>query len=131
MKRPLVLLADDFVDALEMYAEYLRFHDFGVVTAADGRAAVAAAFEHEPDIILLDVRMPVMTGVEALLVLKADPRFRHVPIVALTAQALPEERDRALRAGFDAFMSKPLLPDQLIRQLTKMLGDSAAASGGT
>lgn len=131
LRRPLVLLADDFADACEMYAEYLRFHDFGVITAADGETAVAAAFEHQPDIILLDVRMPGMTGIEALRVLRADPRFRDVPIAALTAQALPEERAQALSAGFDAFISKPLLPDQLIKQLVKMLSDSASARSAT
>lgn len=125
MKRPLVLLADDFVDASTMYAEYLRFHDFDVITAADGLAALTAAQEHQPDIILLDIRMPIMTGIEVLRALRADARFASVPVVALTAQALPDEREKALRAGFDAFLSKPLLPDQLVERLRTMLGSRA------
>jgi CheY-like chemotaxis protein len=127
MRRPLVLLADDFVDACVMYAEYLRYHDFDVITVGDGLAAVNAAREHQPDIILLDVRMPVMTGLEALRVLRQDPQFAGVPVVALTAQALADERDNALRAGFDAFISKPLLPSQLIEQLRLLLAMRTAS----
>jgi CheY-like chemotaxis protein len=127
MRRPLVLLADDFVDACVMYAEYLRYHDFDVITVGDGLAAVNAAREHQPDIILLDVRMPVMTGLEALRVLRQDPQFAGVPVVALTAQALADERDNALRAGFDAFISKPLLPSQLIEQLRVLLAMRTAS----
>jgi CheY-like chemotaxis protein len=131
MTRPLVLLADDFVDACEMYAEYLRTHGYGVVTATDGVAAVEAARRHRPDIMLLDIRMPGMTGTEALQLLKADPSFATVPIVALTAHALPEERDNALRAGFDAFLSKPILPEQLVRHLAEMIGAPAAGAKGS
>ncbi|HVW03768.1 MAG TPA: response regulator [Vicinamibacterales bacterium] len=122
MDRPLVLLADDYVDACEMYSVGLRFFGFRVVTAFDGRAAVDAARRHRPDIVLLDIRMPGLTGIEALGVLKMDPAFTHVPIVALTAHALPDERESALRAGFDAFIAKPILPDQLADQLAAILG---------
>jgi two-component system cell cycle response regulator DivK len=121
MTQPLVLLADDFVDAAEMYAEYLRFHGFEVVTVTDGLAAVEAARALRPDIILLDIRMPGLTGTEALRELKADPLFDNVPIAALTAHARPEERDSALAAGFDMFISKPVLPDRLLQILDEML----------
>jgi two-component system cell cycle response regulator DivK len=122
MRRPLVLLADDFDDASTMYAEYLRFHDFDVITAPDGQAAITAALAHHPDIILLDIRMPVMTGIEALRVLRADPQFATVPVVALTAHAFARERDEALRAGFDEYLAKPLLPGDLVDHLRRMLG---------
>jgi len=118
---PLVLLADDFVDACEMYAEFLRFHGFEVVTALDGPSAVDAARARRPDIVLLDIRMPGMTGTEVMRLLKADVSFAGVPMVALTAHALPEERDAALKAGFDAFISKPVLPDDLITHVTAIL----------
>ena len=121
MGRPLVLLADDYVDACEMYSEGLRFLGFRVVTAFDGRAAVDAARHHKPDIVLLDIRMPGLTGIEALGVLKTDPAFTNVPIVALTAHALPDERESARRAGFYAFIAKPILPEQLAEHLAASL----------
>lgn len=122
MRRRLVLIADDYADACEMYALFLRMHGFDVVTAADGVEAVDVARRHRPDIVLLDIRMPRMTGTEALQELKADPTFATTPVLALTAHALPEERENALRAGFDAFISKPILPEALAEQLESILG---------
>jgi CheY-like chemotaxis protein len=75
--------------------------------------------------------MPGLTGVEALGVLKTDPAFTHVPIVALTAHALPDERESALRAGFDAFIAKPILPDQLADRLAAILGIDRPEPGTT
>ena len=121
MLRRRILLADDFDDAREMYAEYLQFHGYDVVTAADGNSAVEAARTQTPDIVLLDIRMPGMNGMDAMRVLKAEPSLGDVPIVALTARALSEERDAALKAGFDAFISKPVMPDQLLNQLETIL----------
>jgi CheY-like chemotaxis protein len=122
MTRPLVLLADDYADACEMYAEFLRTRGFGVVTAADGLEAIEAARTHQPDVILLDLRMPRMSGGEALAALKADPAFAGVPIVALTAHAMREERESALAAGFDAFIAKPIVPSDLAARLLAILG---------
>jgi CheY-like chemotaxis protein len=118
---PIVLIADDFVDARDMYAEYLTFHGYQVVTAIDGLEALTAARQHRPDIILLDIRMPGMSGTEAMQVLKSEPAFADVPIVALTAHARSDERDAAMAAGFDDFLSKPISPDQLVVRVAAML----------
>ena len=120
-ERPLVLIADDFSDALEMYGEYLRFLGFGVVLAGDGEEAVRLAREHEPDIVLMDVRMPRMTGTAALRTLRKEPRFERVPIIALTAHALESERDAILGDGFDGVISKPCLPDDLVATVRRTL----------
>ena len=121
MAPPLVLLADDFDDAREMYAEYLRFHGYEVVTATDGTSAVEVARAHRPDIVLLDIRMPGMDGMDAMRMLRAEPGIGHVPIVALTARALAEEREAVLQAGFDAFISKPVVPEQLLLRVQQIL----------
>lgn len=126
-ERPLVLIADDFSDALEMYGEYLRFLGFGVLLAADGEEAVRLAHEHEPDIILMDVRMPRMTGTAALRTLRKDPRFERVPIIALTAHALESERDAILADGFDGVISKPCLPDDLVATVRRTLASVPSA----
>jgi CheY-like chemotaxis protein len=118
---PRVLIADDFVDACEMYADYLRFHGYDVVTATDGDAALDAARTCNPDVILLDIRMPGKTGTEVMRILKAESAFANVPVVALTAHVLPEERAAALRAGFDSFIPKPVLPERLAAAVFELL----------
>lgn len=106
-----------------MYAEWLQFKHFGVVTASNGEEALQQARTHHPDIILLDLRLPSITGTQILQLLRTDSALAGVPIVALTAYALDEERARALAAGFDAFLAKPCLPDDLVDAIERLLAD--------
>ena len=121
MKTDSILLVDDFEDGLEMYEEYLRYRGFQVFVARNGEEAVAQARRHRPDVILLDVRMPGMTGIEAMRILRSDPSFVGTPIIALTAHALADERHLALSAGFDDVITKPCLPDALVTALEEFL----------
>lgn len=116
-----ILLVDDFEDGLDMYREYLNYRGYDVVVARNGEEAILQARAHAPDAILLDIRMPVMTGTDAVGVLRSDPAFHGVPIVALTAHALDGERAAAFAAGFDQVISKPCLPDDLVRSLERIL----------
>ena len=116
-----ILLVDDFEDGLEMYQEYLTYRGYHVVVARGGEEAIVQARVHRPDVILLDLRMPGMTGTDALRVLRSDPSFQHISIVALTAHALDGERIAALRAGFDDLIPKPCLPDQLVIAVERIL----------
>ena len=104
-----------------MYQEYLTYRGYHVVVARNGEEAIVQARVHRPDVILLDIRMPGMTGTDALRVLRSDPSFQHIPIVALTAHALDGERVAALSAGFDDLIPKPCLPDQLANAVDRML----------
>jgi two-component system, cell cycle response regulator DivK len=113
----LVLLADDFEDARTLYQEYLQFRGYVTITAADGVEAVALAHAQPPDVIFLDIRMPRMSGIDAMLELKAHPRFAGVPIVALTAHALQAERELFLARGFDAVLPKPCPPERLVETI--------------
>jgi CheY-like chemotaxis protein len=119
--RQTILLVDDFEDGLDMYREYLEYRGYNVVVARNGREAILQARTQNPDAILLDIRMPVMTGIDAVRVLRADPSLRHVPIVALTAHALEDERIAALAEGFDDVVAKPCLPDELVFCLERLL----------
>ncbi len=119
---PLILLADDFDDALEIYGTFLEISGYRVVTARDGREAVDVARRARPALIFMDLSMPRMKGSEALAVLRADPSFGSVPIVALTAHALESERTAALLAGFDDVIAKPCLPDELVAAAARLLG---------
>jgi CheY-like chemotaxis protein len=125
-----VLLVDDFEDGLAMYEEYLTYRGFHVVVARNGEAAVSQAQLHRPDVILLDLRMPGMTGTDVMRLLRADPSFVNTPIIALTAHAFDDERRLALNAGFDAVIAKPCLPDALVAAVERMLGHPGEQIGG-
>jgi two-component system, cell cycle response regulator DivK len=119
--RPLILIVEDFDDAREMYREYLDFSGFRVETARDGREAIDKAREIDPDLILMDLSLPVIDGWEATRRLKGDPKTAHLIIVALSAHALAAEGERAREAGCDGFIAKPCLPSDLVAQMTVFL----------
>src|ERR1700741_128818 len=119
--RPKVLLVDDYPDAREMYSEYLRFSGFDVVEAGNGAEALAKAIEPTPDIILMDLSLPLMDGGEATRRLKKDARTATIPVVALTGHALAGMFEGAKRAGCDAFVTKPCLPEDLVKEIRNVL----------
>jgi two-component system, cell cycle response regulator DivK len=132
-REPLVLVVDDFQDNREMYAEYLAFSGFRVIQAANGKEALDQAFANRPDIIIMDLSLPVMDGWEATRRLKADQRTNAIPVVALTGHAMQGHSKGAIEAGCDSFVAKPCLPDQLVAEIRKMLSTprvNAAKAGG-
>jgi len=131
VQRPRVLLVDDYPDAREMYSEYLDFSGFEVVEAANGMEALQRAVDESPDIILMDLSLPVMDGWEATRRLKADARTSAIPVVALTGHALAGISEGARRAGCDAFITKPCLPEDLVKEIRKILDQVPAASRKT
>jgi len=123
--RPIVLLVDDYPDAREMYSEYLGFAGYDVVEATSGSEAIEKAERLQPDIILMDLSLPGMDGWEATRRLKSASRTRTIPVVALTGHALAGHSDQAKRAGCDAFVTKPCLPDALVAEIRRVLGDAS------
>jgi CheY-like chemotaxis protein len=119
-----ILLVEDFDDARELYSTCLRSSGYDVIEAATGTDAVALARSASPDLILMDLLLPGMDGWQATAELKSDPRLKHVPIVALTAHAFSDERERISNLGCDAFLAKPCLPPDLIRTVDRILGRS-------
>ncbi len=133
--KPLILLVEDFVDARDMYREYLEFSGFAVETAGDGHGAIKLAREHCPDLILMDLSLPGLDGWEATKRLRADPETAHLLIVALSAHALAADWERARLAGCDGFIAKPCLPQDLVDEMTGYLkaaktGEVPASSNG-
>src|SRR5262245_57393581 len=126
--RPQVLLVDDYADAREMYTEYLEYSGFEVVQASNGIEALQKAVDSRPDIILMDLSLPVMDGWEATRRLKGDKRTADIPVVALTGHALAGISEGAKRAGCDAFVTKPCLPEDLVLEIKKVLDQPAAAA---
>lgn len=120
-EKPCVLLVDDYPDAREMYTEYLEYSGFTVVPAGNGMEALQRAIDSAPDIILMDLSLPVMDGWEATRRLKADKRTASIPVVALTGHALAGISEGAKKAGCDAFVTKPCLPEDLVKEIRRIL----------
>jgi DNA-binding response OmpR family regulator len=129
--RPVILLADDFEDAREIYGSYLTLHGYDVVLAVNGRETVTQAAQRRPDMILLDLRMPGIGGIEALRELRTNSALVGVPIIAFTAHALEDERINALGHGFDDVLSKPCLPDELVAFIGRTLGQAGRAAAAS
>jgi two-component system, cell cycle response regulator DivK len=116
---PRILLVEDNPDNRDMLSRRLIRRGCEVAFAGDGAEAVAAAQAAPPDLVLMDLSLPVMDGWEATRRLKADPRTAAVPVIALTAHAMSGDRDRALEAGCDDYDTKPV-------DLPRLLGKMAA-----
>jgi CheY-like chemotaxis protein len=126
---PLVLVVDDFADAREMYGEYLKFCGFRVAEAQNGVEAIEKAKKLKPDLILMDLSMPVVDGWEATRRLKADSTTKGIPVVALTGHAMTGHSDSAKSAGCDVVITKPCLPHDLIKEIKKVIGSPAGSPG--
>jgi two-component system, cell cycle response regulator DivK len=116
-----VLIADDATESREMYATYLTFRGFQVVKAADGTQALDKARRARPDVLVLDLAMPGLDGMEVCRRLKADPRTSALPVIALTGHVFKEWERAARAAGFDSYLAKPCLPVELLREIRKFL----------
>ena len=126
--QPLVLVADDYADVREMYAEFLEYAGFRVIQAKTGAEALDAAREFRPDVILMDVTMPGLDGFTATRLLRQDPAFATTPILMLTAHVFAEHEDKAQAAGCSGFIRKPCLPDDLVREVRDAVQRSREAS---
>ena len=117
----LILIVDDNLDAREMYGMYLAHEGFRFAEAENGAEAIAQTHRERPSLILMDATMPGMDGWTAAKALKDDPATREIPLIMLTAHAFQEHRDRAIDAGADGFLAKPVLPDQLAAEIRRVL----------
>lgn len=106
MKR--ILIVEDNPNNRDMLTTILKFHGFETFQAENGQEAIEAAKANPPDLILMDLSMPVMNGWDATRRIKADPALAHIPIVAVSAFDMLQDKEAALAAGCDAFLSKPL-----------------------
>jgi two-component system, cell cycle response regulator DivK len=117
MTEPVVLVVEDNEKNLKLARDVLEFAGFIVHVATTGEDAVAQAKTSVPDLILMDLQLPGIDGHEALLQLRGDPGTSDIPVVALTAFAMRQDRDKAFTAGFDGYLEKPIsvrsFPDQV------------------
>ena len=121
----LILLVEDDMLNREMIGRYLLIQGFEVITAIDGAQAVALALAQLPDLILMDMGLPILSGWQATAQIKAAPSTRTIPVVALTAYAMAEDRDRAYSVGCDEFETKPVNFLQLKAKIEALLARKA------
>jgi CheY-like chemotaxis protein len=119
-ERASILIVDDAAEARELYAEYLEFCGFQVKTAPDGMQALLIAQQSAPDIIVMDLCMPILDGWQAIRELKAHPPTANIPIIAISAHH-GEAAVRARDAGAEVCLAKPCLPSQLARAIRALL----------
>ena len=121
-----VLVVEDNSLNLKLVRDVLLHAGFDVVEARSGEDGIARALAYKPDIILMDLQLPGIDGTQAMRTIKGSPVGSHIPIVALTAFAMSEDRERALRDGFDGYLIKPISVRDLPRQVTEFLPERPA-----
>jgi two-component system cell cycle response regulator DivK len=109
-----ILYVEDNEYNRKIVRQLLSRSSYRLIEAFDGEAGVALAFEELPDLILMDVQLPKMSGLDATRLLKGDPRTRHIPIVIITSFALSGDRERATEAGAAGYLAKPYSPRELL-----------------
>lgn len=123
-----VLLVEDNEDNRTIYTTILRHCGHEVAEAGTGEEGIRLARELRPAVILMDVAMPGIDGWEATRRLKADPITAHIPVIALTAHAMAEDRQRAVEAGCESYLAKPIEPRRVVEEVEKLLARVAAAA---
>ena len=123
----LVLLAEDNEANVNALSDFLEHQGYTLVVAHTGREAMSLAQSARPDIILMDIQMPDMDGLEAIRRLRADPKLNTIPIIAVTALVLPGDRERCLAAGADDFIGKPISIKDLTNAIQGLLQSEGAA----
>src|SRR5262245_8210748 len=116
-----ILIVDDYPDALDIWAIYLRALGYEVSTAGDGAAALAQAERVRPDVIVLDLELPRISGFDVARRLRANPETAHIPLIAATGYSHSTQLDRARAAGFDQIVIKPCDPLMLVQEIEKQL----------
>ena len=119
--RPLILIVEDQPELRHLYATQLSLSGFDVIEAGNGADAITETTDRTPDVVLMDLSLPVVDGWEATRRLKSDRRTAHIPVVALTAHDGAGELERATRAGCDWFVPKPCPPDALIVEIRRVM----------
>ena len=121
-----VLLVEDNEDNRIVYSTILRHFGYEVIEALNGEEGIAKARADQPDLILMDISIPIIDGWEATQVLKHDPATRNIPIIALTAHALASDREKAMEVGCDGYLAKPCEPRAVVAEVQRFLGKDSA-----
>ncbi len=121
-----VLVVEDEPLNIKLLKDVLRYAGHAVIEAVNGQEGVDLAIANKPDIILMDIQLPIMDGMEATRILKANPDTRNIPIIALTGYAMTGDENRMREAGCDGYLSKPFKVAELLRMMNSMSGQNSA-----
>lgn len=124
-----ILVIEDDAFSRELVRYLLNRGGYTVLEAADGAAGVRLALSAHPDLVLCDLQMPVLNGYEVVRCLRANPAWHTVPVIAVTAFSMPGDRDTALAAGFDDYLTKPITPEIFVQQIAAFLPPALRAPG--
>lgn len=123
-----VLIAEDNAVNRELLRELLELRGCAVVEACDGQEALQMLEQTQPEVLLLDIGMPVMDGFAVIRRIRENPRLAKLPVVAVTAYAMRGDQDRILNSGFDGYLSKPVNPSSLAKELDRVLTKGSQAA---
>lgn len=116
-----ILIADDNEMNRSLMVALLQRSGHEVLEAADGAQAVRLAKEHIPDLIIMDIQMPVLDGITALRMLRADESAKKIPVIAVTSYAMKGDREKFLKAGFDSYISKPINTKEVVKMIEQYI----------
>ena len=126
MKNALILIVEDDEKNMKLMRHLLQYKGYRTLEAMTAAAGIAAAKEHHPDLILMDIQLPDMNGMDALSAIRADPATRDIKAMAVSASVMPEDRARILSAGFNGFQGKPVKIAEFSEAVEKMLAERGA-----
>ncbi len=116
-----ILIVEDILMNRRLIRDILIYHGYETIEAENGEEAVRIAREQKPDLIIMDIQMPVMNGFEAIKILKSDPATKDIKVIAVTSFAMAGDREKVLAAGFDDYISKPLNTRELPEMVKRLL----------
>jgi two-component system cell cycle response regulator DivK len=128
MANELILIVEDNAQNLKLARDLLRVNGYRTIEAETGEDGVALAGEQAPDLVVMDIHLPGISGIEALAQLRAAPATRAIPVIAFTASVMPQDRSDILAAGFDAFVSKPINLEAFLSAIRAALAKHGGAA---
>lgn len=127
---PLILIVDNDAKSIKLAKDLLEFSGFTTLLAADGAEGVRLARDRHPTLIVMDMHLPIMDGVQATRILKTDPDTARIPILVVTASVMPRDRSQITAAGCDAFLSKPINIKEFLHIAATLVGNGIPPAGG-
>lgn len=118
-----ILIVDDDLNNMVLFSDLLQVVGYEIIEATNGKQGIELAKARQPDLILLDIQMPVMDGYQAIKFLKRDTLTKNIPVIALTSYAMKGDREKLLGIGYDAYIPKPVIIDELLREVKELLQD--------